>query len=256
MFRTNNTHGQQSFFDGRQWLPEALRQRLEDSWAGTFYREVFCRIPEEPFAPLYSDGEALRPNAPLNVLMGAEILKSGFGWSDLELIDHVRFDLQVRHALGLDDLREEIFTLRTLYNFRRRVREHAEETGTNVYAKVFEQVTDKPWAQLPIDRGRQQMDRTQVLSTLADWSRLEWLIAVVQQVYADLPPEVQARWAEEAGPYLEGRPRHVSQRLKSSETEMHLQRLGELLVAWEAVLAQVAPESEALALAQRGLREP
>jgi len=255
MFRTNDTHGQQSFFDGSQWLPEALRERLEDSWADTFYREVFCRIPEEQFAPLYSDDEASRPNTPVNVLMGAEILKSGFGWSDLELIDHVRFDLQVRHALGLDDLREEIFTLRTLYNFRRRVREYAVETGINLYAQVFEQVTDEQLAQLPIDRGWQRMDSTQVLSNLANWSRLELLIAVVQQVYADLPPEVQAWWAEEAAPYLEGQPRHVSHRLKSSETEMHLQRLGELLVAWEAVLAQKAPESEALVLARRVLRE-
>lgn len=255
MFRTNDTHGQQSFFDGLQWLPEALRQRLADSWAAIFYHEVFCRIPERLFAPLYSDDEASRPNTPVNVLMGAEILKSGFGWSDLELIDHVRFDLQVRHALGLDDLRGEIFTLRTLYNFRRRVREYAAETGINLYAQVFEHVTDEQLAQLPIDTGWQRMDSTQVLSNLADWSRLELLIAVVQQVYAGLPSELQAEWAEEAAPYLEGRPRHVSHRLQSSETETHLQRLGELLVAWEAVLAQVAPESEALALARRVLRE-
>lgn len=98
-----------------------MQQLLEDSWAAAFYREVFCRIPELLFAPLYSDDEASRPNTPVNVLMGVEILKSGFGWSDLELIDHVRFDLQVCHALGLDDLRAEVFTLRTLYDFRRRV---------------------------------------------------------------------------------------------------------------------------------------
>jgi hypothetical protein len=68
MFRTNDTHGQQSFFDGREWLPNTLRQALDDSWADTFYREVFCQIPEELFAPLYSDDEASRPNTPFNVL--------------------------------------------------------------------------------------------------------------------------------------------------------------------------------------------
>ena len=255
MFQTNDTHGQQSFFAGHRWLPESLRQALENSWADTFYREVFGQIPETLFAPLYSDDGASRPNTPVNVLLGAEILKSGFGWSDLELIDHVRFDLQVRHALGLDDLRGELFTLRTLYNFRCRVREYAAETGVNLYAQVFEQVTDEQLAQLPLDVGWQRMDSTQVLSNLAAWSRLELLIAVVQQVYAGLPPEKQAQWTEEAAPYLAGRPRHVSHRLQSSETETHLQRLGDLLVAWEAALTPVAPKSEALALARRVLDE-
>ena len=255
MFRTNDTHGQQSFFDGREWLPDNLRQALENSWAATFYREVFCQIPETLFAPLYSADAASRPNTPVNVLMGAEILKSGFGWSDQELLEHIRFNLQVRHALGLNDLRAEVFTARTLYNFRRRVREYAAETGTNLYGQVFEHVTDEQLAELPVDTGWQRMDSTQVLSNLANWSRLDLLIAVVQQVHAALPKELQAQWAEEAAPYLEGRPRQVSYRLKSSETQTHLHRLGELLVAWETALTQAAPGSEALALAQRVLRE-
>ena len=79
MFRTNDTHGQQSFFDGRELLPDHLRQALADSWADTFYREVFSQIPEELFAPLYSADEASRPNTPVNILMGVEILKSGAG---------------------------------------------------------------------------------------------------------------------------------------------------------------------------------
>jgi hypothetical protein len=255
MFRTNDTHGQQSFFDGREWLPDNLRQALADSWADTFYREVFCQIPEELFAPLYSADEASRPNTPVNILMGVEILKSGAGWSDAELMDHVHFDLQVRHALGLDDLRAEIFDVRTLYNFRARVRAYAAETGINLYGKVFAHVTDEQLAKFAVAAGWQRMDSTQVLSNLARWSRLDLLIAVVQQVYAGLPPGEQTEWAEDAGLYLEGRPRQVSYRLPSSETERHLQHLGELLVAWEAALAHTAPDSEALALARRVLRE-
>lgn len=255
MFRTNNTHGQQSFFDGREWLPDNLRQALNDSWADTFYREVFSQIPEELFAPLYSADEASRPNTPVNILMGVEILKSGAGWSDAELLDHVRFDLQVRHALGLDDLRAEIFDVRTLYNFRARVRAYAAETGINLYGEVFEHITDKQLAKFAVAAGWQRMDSTQVLSNLAHWNRLELLIAVVQQVYAGLPPAEQTQWAAAAALYLEGRPRQVSYRLPSSETEQHLQHLGELLVAWEAALARAAPASEALALARRVLRE-
>ena len=64
-------------------MSEKLSQRLRTSWADTFYREVLCRIDEVLFAVLYST-EASRLEAPLNVLVSFEILKSGFGWSDEE----------------------------------------------------------------------------------------------------------------------------------------------------------------------------
>jgi hypothetical protein len=74
------------------------------------------------FVDLYSEAIS-RPNTPVSVLVSVEIMKSGFGWSDEEVQEQVCYDLLVRHALGLDDLRAQILTLRTLYNFRRRVRE-------------------------------------------------------------------------------------------------------------------------------------
>jgi hypothetical protein len=36
-------------FGGIDSLPKKQRERLEESWADTFYREFFCRIDEEPF---------------------------------------------------------------------------------------------------------------------------------------------------------------------------------------------------------------
>jgi hypothetical protein len=97
-------------------LPEKHQQRLEKSWAGVFYRETFCRLKEEPFTVLYQDLPS-RPNIPVNVLVGLESLKAGFGWSDEELYDHYVFDLQVRYALGYHNLKDGEFDVRTLYNF-------------------------------------------------------------------------------------------------------------------------------------------
>ena len=91
---------QGGFFDTAERLPERIRQRLEQSWAGTFYREIFCRINESRFAKLYADKPS-RPNTPVNVQVGLEILKAGFGWSDEEMYDAFQFNLQVRYALGL-----------------------------------------------------------------------------------------------------------------------------------------------------------
>ena len=69
-------------------------------------------MKEEPFAILYVD-YASRPNVRVNWLVALETLKSAFGWSDEELYDHFLFDLQVRYALGLHDLHEGYFDLRT-----------------------------------------------------------------------------------------------------------------------------------------------
>lgn len=256
MFRKNEAHRQQSFFSGQNLLPESLREALLNSWAATFYEEVFCRIDEEIFAVLYSD-EPSCPNTPANVLMGMEILKAGFGWSDKELYEEVQFDLKVRYALGLHDWREELFTLRTVYNFRKRVREHAEETGVNLIQQVFEQVTDAQLEAVAIETGWQRMDSTQVLSNIAEMSRLELLIAVVQKVYRQLAmgAEQQARWKERLAPYLGKRPHNICYKISADETQEHLTTIGELLAALEAELEQKAPESDALVLVRRVLKE-
>lgn len=254
MFRKNEQHRQQSFFSSEHLLPAKLRDRLLGSWAETFYQELFCRLDETIFAPLYSE-EASRPNTPVNELVGMEVLKSGFGWSDEELYEQVCFNLQVRHALGLHDLRGEMFTLRTLYNFRQRVRMYAEETGINLMQKVFEGVTDAQLEAVALATGWQRMDSTQVLSNLAQMTRLELLVAVLQAVHKQLPKSVQEHWGARWAPYLEGRPHQVCYRIPTAEVEGHLITIGEALCAVEAVLAQQAPESETRALVQRVLEE-
>ncbi len=254
MFRKNDQHRQYSFMSGSAWLPTRLRQRLENSWAETFYREVFCRIDEETFAVLFSD-EFSRPNSAVNQLLGADILKIGFGWSDEELIEQVNYNLQVRYALGLDDLGSAVFTLRTLYNFRRRIREHEERTGENLWRMAFGQVTDGQLEALEIAAGWQRMDSTQVLSNLAQWSRLELLVGVLQKAYAQLSAAMQARWQDRLHPYLDGRPHQVCYRIPATEQATHMQQVGKLFVELETELAHAAPHSAARALLLRVLDE-
>ena len=148
MFRKNEAHHQQGPSSSQQLLPKELRQRLEYSWAQTFYDEVFCRIDEEPFAVLYSS-QPSRPNAPINVLVGMDTLKAGFGWSDEELYDHVCFDLQVRHALGLNDLSVNLFNIRTVYN-RQRLRPEDKPIRAAVEATIRSLKHPFPGGKLPV----------------------------------------------------------------------------------------------------------
>ena len=61
MFRKNQKHLQPALISNVNQLPEKQRKRLEESWAGVFYREVFSRIDETPLGVLYAEIPS-RPN--------------------------------------------------------------------------------------------------------------------------------------------------------------------------------------------------
>lgn len=141
MYKKNQKHLQPALISSVNQLPEKYRQRLDASWAGTFYRDLFCRINEDALAGMYAECPS-RPNVPVNVLVGLETLKAGYGWSDEELYDHYVYDLQVRYALGYDTLGEGEFELRSLYNFRQRLSQYNQEHHTNLLQQAFVQITD------------------------------------------------------------------------------------------------------------------
>lgn len=241
MFRKSNPHKQASIFDSSHVLTRKMQERLHDSWAETFRQEVFVRIPEEVFAVLFSTVDS-RPNAPINVLVGGDILKAGFGWSDAELEERLEFDLLTRHALGLDDLGQEAPTLRTSYNLRRRVREHAEETGENLYNEVFAAVTEEQIAKVGVNTHWQRVDSVQLLSNIARLNRLELVLSVLQKGVGGLPAEAQAQWKQEQANYLSKPAQNICYRLKKEETEAHLLAVGQLL--WQLATQLHTHEAE------------
>ncbi|MCK4816055.1 hypothetical protein KA005_09805, partial [bacterium] len=44
MFRPNKKHLQTAIFTSVDQLSPKRQRRLKESWAGTFYREFFCRL--------------------------------------------------------------------------------------------------------------------------------------------------------------------------------------------------------------------
>jgi hypothetical protein len=201
MYKANRKHIQPLLISNVKDLPEEQRQRLESSWAGEFYREFFCRIREETFAVLYADVPS-RPNTPVNVLLGLETLKAGYGWSDEELHNHFNFDLQVRYALGYHDLHEGHFELRTLYNFRQRLSKYNQEYGVNLVAQAFEDITDQQMVALKVKAGTQRMDSTQIASNILDMSRLQLLVEGLQRLWRVLSEAEQQGYAEWLGEYV------------------------------------------------------
>lgn len=179
MYKANKRHLQPPLISTVNSLPEKQRQRLDESWARSFYREFFSRLNEAAFAGLYADCPS-RPNIPVNVLVGLDTLKAGFGWSDEELYDHFQFDVQVRYALGYHNLEEGGFELRSLYNFRRKLSEYHLANGSNLLVQAFEAITDQPIVAFKVRTSQQRMDSTQVASNILDSSRLQLAAECVQ----------------------------------------------------------------------------
>jgi len=228
MFRKNTRHQQIPLTSHVDELPEKLRKRLENSWGGVFYREIYSRIEETPFAVLYADCGS-RPNVAVNTLVGLEFLKAGNGWTDEELYDNFSYDIQVRYALGYRQLGEGDFDLRTLYYFRERLSRYMQEKGVNLLDQAFEKVTDQQLAAYQEKTGKQRMDSVQVSSNIRQMGRVQLLVEVLQRVERMLKEADRTRYAEAFGPYLKGHAGHYVYRMKGEEVGPHLQRIGEFM---------------------------
>ena len=99
ILRANLT--QISLFDKLAFLSRRKQQMLEKSWAQTFSDHIFTRINEHIFAPLYSEKTNSRPNAPINVVVGALILKDFSGFNDEEITAKDYDFINLRKKVGM-----------------------------------------------------------------------------------------------------------------------------------------------------------
>jgi hypothetical protein len=254
MYKKNEDHKQYDIFDTFRGLPLKMRERLEGSWADTFYREVFCRIDEDVFAVLYSE-EASRPNVPVNVLVGLEIMKAGFGWSDEEMYDAYCFNMQVRYALGERRIEEGYFELRTVYNFRRRLTEWMEEHGENLLEVAFEQITDEQLEALELKTEKLRMDSTQIASNIREMSRLQLLVEVVKRMGRELTDEDRAQYAELLEPYEKGTSGQYVYQTKPEELDGRLLRVGRVMEELLEALGEEYGENAAYQVMARVFEE-
>jgi len=218
-------------------LSEKQRKRLDASWAAVFYREIYCRLKEEPFAVVYSDCPS-RPNYPVRVLVALEFLKAGNGWTDEVMYDRFCYDTQVRYALGLWRLGDGEFDIRTLYYFRERLSCYMQETGINLVSQAFEQMTDEQITAFRLNTGMQRMDSTQVASNIHTAGRLQLLVSILQRVHRMLTEEDKAHYSDVFAPYIQGHAGQYVYHIKGQDTSEHLQKIGELM---QRLVAELRP---------------
>lgn len=254
MFKENPDHLQQPLFSTITSLPKKQQERLKTSWAELFYQELFSRIEERDFEILYSDKPS-RPNVPVNVLVGLEILKDGFGWTDEEMYDHFTYNVKVRYGLGYRNLEEGHFELRTVYNFRNRLSNHMQQTGENLFEVCFEQITDKQLEAFKLKSGIQRVDSKQIASNIRQTTRLQLLIEVVQRTWRMLNASDKTSYHNVFKPYIEKKAGQYIYRLKGEKHQPHIEKMGQLMQHLVIELAGSYKNDPAFAVLKRVFNE-
>lgn len=230
MFRENPRRQQPSLLSDVSAMPDPQRSRLENSWAHAFREHVFYALDEQIFADLYADVPS-RPNVPVNVLVGLEILKAGLGLSDAELYDSFLFDMQVRYALGYESLNDGHFAVRSLYHFRQRLSQHYQATGVNLLEAAFVSITDQQVQALKVRTKTLRMDSTQIASDMMQGSRLYLLVEGIRRFSRMLTEAERAGYAERCAPYLKNEAEHYCSAIQDRvATEEAIATVGFLLL--------------------------
>jgi len=185
---SENNFQQLSFDDILLNMPKYLKEFLKDSWADVFQKVIFPAIDEKRFSVLYSDKPS-RPNSPVNVIIGALILKEIFQLSDKELLGSIYFDDRFQYALRLTSEEKPPISINTFSNFRRRVYEFEQETGRDLIKEEVESISNLIAKKLKIDNKKVRVDSFMVASSCRNLSRLELIYTVNRQMVKKLKQE-------------------------------------------------------------------
>lgn len=168
-------NAQMSFFSGFNALSDRYRRDLQKGWAGQFRTLIMPYIDEEPYRVLYST-EPSRSNTPVNVLLGAIILKFMKGIpNDDDLREKICFDMEYRYALCCETTGKAPVSDNGFTRFRQACILHYINTGEDLIHKTFLSLKDQFAKLMEIDQSLFSIDSTMIDMWAKDMNRLEIL---------------------------------------------------------------------------------
>lgn len=181
-----NAYQQISFTDSFSGLTAREQKALERSWAKTFADEIFPAIDENRFSVLYSD-KASRPNTPVNVIVGALIIKELFDYSDDEMVENLMLDFRVQYALHTTSFAEQPLSDKTLSRFRKRCYEYETLYNKDLYHDCVKGLSASIAKLMGISGKVRRMDSMMIESNIRKLSRMELIYTCISKlaVYID-----------------------------------------------------------------------
>lgn len=198
----SNSSQQISLFDTTATLTAREQRMLEKSWSKYFSEHIFPAIEEEPFRVLYSERPS-RFNTPVNVIIGALIIKELFGLTDDEIVETLPFDIRFQYALHTTSFQEQPLNDRTLGRFRARCNAYTEQTGIDLIQNCIVSLSEKMAEMIGINSGLRRMDSLMVASNIKKMSRLELLYTCVANMCKVMHKRKESKYPEELKCYLE-----------------------------------------------------
>jgi hypothetical protein len=233
LFKVNTYNSSEQLFTAKDYYSDKISSILKKSWAICFRENVFSKIDEKKFRCLFKEHDASRPNKPINILLGLEIIKELFDYTDDELIEQFHLNLSIIVALGLSKVGEMTLGERTLYNFRNRILEYENKTGINLYEQEFKTYRAYLIRRFNLKTDQQRTDSFLVGSNIRKMSRVELITKMIQLLFEKLNEDDKNRLNRDFEAFLGDEPyRLIYKKTKdeiSNMLESGLQKLELLL---------------------------
>lgn len=191
-----NNYQQISLFDSLGFLSERKQKILDKSWAKPFSDHIFSNINEMLFAPLYSDKRNSRPNAPINVIVGALILKEFNGLTDDEILEECEFDFRYQYALHTTSYENQPLSDRTFSRFRERVAAYELVTGKDLIHDCMVSLAENMRKYMDIAPTVKRMDSMMIESNIRQMGRLELLYTCLANLVRETARSGQTKLIE------------------------------------------------------------
>ena len=176
-----NTCQQISFTDSFSGLTAREQKALERSWAKIFADEIFPAIDEKRFSVLYSD-KASRPNTPVNVIVGALIIKELFDYSDDEMVENLMLDFRIQYALHTTSFEEQPLSDKTLSRFRKRCYDYETLHNKDLYHDCVKDLSTSIAKLMGISGKIRRMDSMMIESNIRTLSRMELIYTCIAKL--------------------------------------------------------------------------
>jgi len=223
----HNDYEQITLNDSFLGLTEREKKALDKSWAKIFADDIFPVIDEERFSILYSDNKASRTNTPVNVIVGALIIKELFDYSDDEIVENLMLDLHLQYALHTTSFKEQPLSDKSLSRFRKRCYEYETLHNVDLYHDCVKDLSESLAKIMGINGRIRRMDSMMIASNIRFLSRMELIYTCISKLVVYISQNQADLLIEELKPYAD--PNDYNQVFYHQRSTTMEEKVGKLL---------------------------
>jgi len=171
------------YFEGMDpWENAVSAQKLallKKSWAEIFRQHILSQMPVHQIARHFSKTQG-RPTKELVSTCAACVLQQIFDLTDVETRDQLAFNQQWHYALDVLDQRDQVLSLKTLWNMRNIL--ITDKSAKN----IFNDTVDRLKEVYKVDTSLQRLDSVHIHSNMARLGRVRLLACVCTKFLLNL----------------------------------------------------------------------